>query len=539
MSLFDQSQVTEVNILQLAGSTQTIGVDTPIVDRVSGVADTIESHGTTMLTNGQAGYSKGATFRLASAPAGVPALYQNVGTTSSSQWVLMETSVASNSTVAYNSNATAGPLTITAALMVDAILDWNGGSADRTGTTDTATAIIGAIPAAVVGSAFQFILRNTSATTGQKITLTGGTGVTISGATSIYANADGTYIGIVTSTSSPAVTLYLIDNSTALLPAVDATTSVNSLQFSTSATTVAPSLTAVGSDTNISVVLAGKGSGAVELGQATSTGVQLLGDQPFVDSSGNTYIAFVKTASAVNGITVTNAATTIAPTLTATGTDTNISFNISPKGTGGMTLGSATGTSDMIFGSSSGAQSVKLANGAGAATVNVANVSTAGNTVNVATEATGAGNTDTINIATGNAAATGIKIVNIATGTPGTSGDNKVQIGGGTTTGITLNGTVTTYQAMNYIASETGSNNAIAGALTDANGNNVTLAAGLRVLVKLAHSLQAGANTFVFNTVSKNITSHRNTGNNIGTAYVSGGIIEMIYDGTQWQDMSQ
>lgn len=97
----------------------------------------------------------------------------------------------------------------------------------------------------------------------------------------------------------------------------------------------------------------------------------------------------------------------------------------------------------------------------------------------------------------------------------------------------------TPYQTANYIASETGSNNAIAGALTDASSSNVTLAAGLCVTVQLAHTLQAGANTFVLNGTSKNIKSHFNVANNIGTAYAATGMWTGCYDGTEWVDASE
>jgi hypothetical protein len=61
----------------------------------------------------------------------------------------------------------------------------------------------------------------------------------------------------------------------------------------------------------------------------------------------------------------------------------------------------------------------------------------------------------------------------------------------------------------------------------------------LRVSVKLAHTLQAGANTFALNGAPLAIKSHRNTANNIATAYASGAVVELIYDGTQWEDVSQ
>lgn len=92
----------------------------------------------------------------------------------------------------------------------------------------------------------------------------------------------------------------------------------------------------------------------------------------------------------------------------------------------------------------------------------------------------------------------------------------------------------------NFIASETGTNNAIAGSLSDVAGNVVALATGLAVGVVLAHTLQAGANTFAFNSAgTKNIKSHFNKANNIATAYAVGSIVGLIYDGVEWQDQAQ
>jgi hypothetical protein len=62
----------------------------------------------------------------------------------------------------------------------------------------------------------------------------------------------------------------------------------------------------------------------------TATGIQ--------DDSGNEQITFSKTASAVNEFTVANAATGNAPNLSATGTDTNVDLNLTPKGIGRVTL---------------------------------------------------------------------------------------------------------------------------------------------------------------------------------------------------------
>jgi hypothetical protein len=93
----------------------------------------------------------------------------------------------------------------------------------------------------------------------------------------------------------------------------------------------------------------------------------------------------------------------------------------------------------------------------------------------------------------------------------------------------------------NYVATEGGANNAITFNLVDASGQNVPLSPGLRVVVQLAHSLQAGANTAAMNGGSaKSIFSHRTgTSGNIATAYTSTGCIDMVYNGSNWMDMSQ
>jgi hypothetical protein len=56
------------------------------------------------------------------------------------------------------------------------------------------------------------------------------------------------------------------------------------------------------------------------------------------DSNGNEEIKFTTTASAVNELTVANAATGNAPEISSTGDDTNIDIKITPKGTGKVVL---------------------------------------------------------------------------------------------------------------------------------------------------------------------------------------------------------
>ena len=74
-----------------------------------------------------------------------------------------------------------------------------------------------------------------------------------------------------------------------------------------------------------------------------------MADAGFIaDPTGNAILTFGVVASAVNGIKVTNATTANAPVLEASGTDTNINFNIKSKGTGtvqanGYTIANLTG----------------------------------------------------------------------------------------------------------------------------------------------------------------------------------------------------
>lgn len=90
-----------------------------------------------------------------------------------------------------------------------------------------------------------------------------------------------------------------------------------------------------------------------------------------------------------------------------------------------------------------------------------------------------------------------------------------------------------------YIPTENGSNNAIACA-TDA--SLPALYDGLKIVIKLAHTLQAGANTFAYKAgAALAIVSHLNVANNIATAYASGSYVTLIYaDGiNKWQDAAQ
>lgn len=155
-----------------------------------------------------------------------------------------------------------------------------------------------------------------------------------------------TSVGLTT----PKITTSINDaNGNESLRIAATASAVNEFTVTNAATGNGVSILATGDDTNISVQFGGKGNGAVVLGQATSTDVRLAADQPIADSSGNEFIKFSKTASAVNEVTVTNAATSNAPKVAASGGDANVRLDLSGKGTGGVTLWSNDGAEEILI----------------------------------------------------------------------------------------------------------------------------------------------------------------------------------------------
>ncbi len=93
---------------------------------------------------------------------------------------------------------------------------------------------------------------------------------------------------------------------------------------------------------------------ATEMELASGNYIQFLGDNGIVDSAGNESLLIVATGSAVNEITITNAATTASPTIGATGSGANIGLKLTGKGTGilqvgGTTSWTANGTSGVLL----------------------------------------------------------------------------------------------------------------------------------------------------------------------------------------------
>jgi hypothetical protein len=85
----------------------------------------------------------------------------------------------------------------------------------------------------------------------------------------------------------------------------------------------------------LDAVFAGAGTGtSVGLNIGSGNKLKLVGD--VIDTNGNELLKLTATASAVNELTLANAATGGAPAFSATGGDTNIGIALTPKGTGGV-----------------------------------------------------------------------------------------------------------------------------------------------------------------------------------------------------------
>lgn len=114
--------------------------------------------------------------------------------------------------------------------------------------------------------------------------------------------------------------------------------------------TVADATALTNANTN-PVVLNSRGEAAIVLNGSTkvilktSSGTTIYtfdaldsGSGTIFDSNGNELLKFTETASAVNELTLANAATGNNPVISATGGDSNIGLTITPKGNGGLTL---------------------------------------------------------------------------------------------------------------------------------------------------------------------------------------------------------
>jgi hypothetical protein len=111
-------------------------------------------------------------------------------------------------------DSTAGAKTYTAAELLGGLIlrDPNGGA--RSDVTPTAALLVAGFTGAVIGSSFEFTIRNT-ADASEVITLTSGAGVTLSGTMTIAQNNSKRFLAVFTAVtgSSEAVTIYSLGTS--------------------------------------------------------------------------------------------------------------------------------------------------------------------------------------------------------------------------------------------------------------------------------------------------------------------------------------
>ncbi len=111
----------------------------------------------------------------------------------------------------------------------------------------------------------------------------------------------------------------------------------------------------------IDALFAAAGTGtSVGLNIGSGKKLKIVGD--VIDTNGNELLKVSATASAVNEVTLANAATGNSPTLTASGDDTNIGFKLVAKGTGEVTA--KVNGSDVFNASSSFGFKNRIINGA-------------------------------------------------------------------------------------------------------------------------------------------------------------------------------
>jgi hypothetical protein len=106
-------------------------------------------------------------------------------------------------------------------------------------------------------------------------------------------------------------------------------TAVNSLLLTGATTGLGPTLSSRGSDTNINLNFATKGTGGLLF---------------YTNNGANVQFQILDRVSSVNYYSTRGAATGSSPTLSVVGSDTNIDLELTPKGTGRVKFGTYTGT---------------------------------------------------------------------------------------------------------------------------------------------------------------------------------------------------
>lgn len=197
--------------------------------------------------------------------------------------------------------STVGAATLTAAQIISGLITRSGSVAAYTDTTDTAAAIIAAIPGYAVGQTFYLSINNTTAFAE---TLAGGSGVTLTGNIVIPAGSTGLFL--VKITSATAVSMIGVG--------VSANTSLPDAKFTTAALTAGtiPAASIVGAN-----ICYWQNTGTTPGAQTFPTAAVLFAAIPNAYVGMSTIFRVINTGSGT--LTLTADA---GPTITITGTAT-------------------------------------------------------------------------------------------------------------------------------------------------------------------------------------------------------------------------
>ena len=135
----------------------------------------------------------------------------------------------------------------------------------------------------------------------------------------------------VSASGETNIGLELNPKGTGKITITDGTDTTKKVNFNVSGVTTATTRTLTLPDYDATIATL---AGTETLSAKTLTAPKIANAGYIADANGNEEIIFTTTASAVNEITLANSATGGSPSITASGGDSNVSLQLSPKGTG-------------------------------------------------------------------------------------------------------------------------------------------------------------------------------------------------------------